>query len=111
MMQINTQISFKTTKIENILDEVYKDLTELTEENFNQKFQSAKLKMEFARKLKIENHSKFHNFQPSKKIIQMAKLISKKYDNVVKDWAEKLKMVQKEIELSQNQKKISIYSR
>ena len=111
MMQINTQISFKTTKIENILDEVYKDLTELTEENFNQKFQSAKLKMEFARKLKIENQSKSHNFQPSKKIIQMAKLISKKYDNVVKDWAEKLKMVQKEIELSQNQKKISIYSR
>ena len=111
MMQINTQISFKTTKIENILDEVYKDLTELTEENFNQKFQSTKLKMEFARKLKIENQSKFHNFQPSKKIIQMAKHISKKYDNVVKDWAEKLKMVQKEIELSQNQKKISIYSR
>ena len=111
MMQINTQISFKTTKIENILDEVYKDLTELTEENFNQKFQSTKLKMEFARKLKIENQSKFHNFKPSKKIIQMAKHISEKYDNVVKDWAEKLKMVQKEIELSQNQKKISIYNR
>jgi hypothetical protein len=41
----------------------------------------------------------------------MAKLISEKYDNVTKDWANKLKLVQKEIELSQNQKKITIYNR
>jgi len=111
MMQKNQQILSKSAKIENLLDEVYKDLTELTEENFNQKFISAKDKMQSAIELKAQNNSKFAIFQPSKKIIQMAKLISEKYDNVTKDWANKLKLVQKEIELSQNQKKMTIYNR
>lgn len=110
-MQTNQQISSKTAKIENILDEVYKDLTELTEENFNQNFIAAKQKMQSAIDIKAQNNSKFEVFKPSKKIIQMAKLISEKYDNVTKDWANKLKLVQKEIELSQNQKKITIYNR
>lgn len=111
MMQTNQQTTSKATKIENILDEVYKDLTELNEENFNQKFQSAKSKMESIRKEKVENFSKFISFRPSKKTVQMAKLISEKYDNITIDWASKLKLVQKEIELSQNQKKITIYNR
>lgn len=111
MMQTNQQISSKAVKIENLLDEVYKDLAELTEDNFNQKFTSAKLKMLNAMELKSQNSSKSGFFTPSKKIVQMAKLISEKYDNVTKDWANKLKLVQKEIELSQNQKKMTIYNR
>ena len=67
--------------------------------------------MQSAIEIKTQNNSKFAIFQPSKKIIQMAKLITEKYDNVTKDWANKLKLVQKEIELSQNQKKITIYNR
>lgn len=110
-MQMNHQENNKLAKIENILDEVYKDLNELNEENFDVKFQSAKAKMELAKREKVENFAKFNSFVPSNKIVHMAKLISDKYDNVVKEWAEKLKMVQKEIELTQNQKKISIYSR
>jgi len=110
-MQANKQTTSKVTKIENILDEVYKDLTELTEENFNQKFISAKLKMQKAIEIKSQNSSKLGLFTQSKKIVQMAKLISEKYDNVTKDWANKLKLVQKEIELSQNQKKMTIYNR
>lgn len=111
MMQTNQQISSKAVKIENLLDEVYKDLAELTEENFNQKFISAKLKMQKAMEIKSQNSSKLGFFTPSKKIVQMVKLISEKYDNVTKDWANKLKLVQKEIELSQNQKKMTIYNR
>jgi len=111
MMQTNQQISSKAIKIENLLDEVYKDLAELTEENFNQKFISAKLKMQKVMEIKSQNNSKLGFFTPSKKIVQMAKLISEKYDNVTKDWANKLKLVQKEIELSQNQKKMTIYNR
>jgi hypothetical protein len=41
----------------------------------------------------------------------LAKLIPEKFDNVIKDWADKLKVVQKEMELIQNQKKITIYNR
>jgi len=110
-MQKKQQTSSEITKIENLLDEVYKDISELTEENFDQRIQSAISKMESIRRVKVENSSKFISFKPSKKIGQMAKLISEKYDNVTKDWARKLKLVQKEIELSQNQKKITIYNR
>lgn len=111
MMQTTQQTTSKMTKIENILDEVYIDLTELNEENFSQKFTSAKQKMQIVLELKAKNSSKSNHFMPSKKIVQMAKLISEKYDNVTKDWANKLKLVQKEIELTQNQKKITIYNR
>lgn len=110
-MIINQQTSGKVTKIENLLDEVYKDLSELSEENFDQKFTSAKIKMQYVIEIKAQNNSKFAIFKPSKKIIQMAKLISEKFDYVTKDWANKLKLVQKEIELSQNQKKMTIYNR
>jgi hypothetical protein len=54
---------------------------------------------------------KTKDFDPSKKIIQLAKQISEKYDNVIKDWADRLKTVQKEIELTQNRRKITIYNR
>jgi type VII secretion effector (TIGR04197 family) len=110
-MQVTAQTSEKNKRIENLLDGVFEDLSDLTEENFDQKFQSAKSKMELAGKVKVENSSKLTSFKPSKKVIQMAKLISEKYDNVIKDWADKLKVVQKEIELTQNQKKITIYNR
>jgi len=110
-MKFENQTSEKVKKIENLLDEVFEDLSNLSEQNFDQKFQLAKSKMELARKIKIENNPKFENFKPSKKIVHMAKLISEKYDNVIKDWADKLKTVQKDIELIQNQKKITIYNR
>ena len=98
-------------KVENLLDEVFEDLSVLTEENFDEKFLSANKKMQLVREIKSKNSSKLNLFRSSKKVIQLAKLISEKYDNVTKDWANKLKQVQKEIELSQNQKKITIYNR
>ena len=97
--------------IEKLLDEVFEDISMLTEENFDQKFISAKHKMKSAMEIKAQNNSKFAIFESSKKIMQMAKLISDKYDNIIKDWADRLKSVQKEIELTQNQKKITIYKR
>ncbi len=111
MMQ-NTQKKYsKTTNVESLLEEVYNYLTELTEENFQEKFPAASAKMELVRQIKHENSVNWHNIQASKKIVQMTKLISDKYDNVIKDWADRLKVVQKEIELTQNQKKITIYNR
>ena len=98
-------------KVENLLDEVFEDLSVLTEENFDEKFLSANKKMQLVKEIKSKNSSKLNLFRSSKKVIQLAKLISEKYDNVTKDWANKLKRVQKEIELSQNQKKITIYNR
>ena len=62
-------------------------------------------------KKRVENSGKSINFKQSEKIVQLAKLIPEKYDNVIKDWADRLKTVQKEIELVQNQKKITIYNR
>ncbi len=97
--------------VENLLDECYQALMDLNEENFDEKFQSAKLKMQNANQIKLQNSTKTNKFKPSKKIMQMAKLISEKYDNVTKDWVNRLKLVQKEIELTQNQKKITIYNR
>jgi hypothetical protein len=110
-MQSNSNIHSSVEKVENLLDEVYKDISTLTEENFDQKFLSANKKIQIVRDIKSKNSAKSDFFRSSKKIIQMAKLISEKYDNVTKDWANKLKLVQKEIELSQNQKKITIYNR
>lgn len=99
------------TMIEKLLDEVFLDLSELQEDNFVQKFNDAKRKMESVWSIKFENYTETHTFKPSKKIINKTKLISEKYDNLIKDWANKLKVVQKEIELAQNQKKITIYNR
>lgn len=110
-MQNVTLNSDKINKIENILEKILEELNNITEENFDQNFNSAKTQLNALKREKEQNWGKFHNFQPSKKIIQLAKLISVKYDNVIKDWANKLKLVQKEIELSQNQKKISMYNR
>ena len=110
-MQNKNQTSEKNNRIENLLEEVFEDLSNLTEENFDQKFHSAKAKMEAVKREKVENPSKFVSFNTSKKIIHTAKLISDKYDNIVKDWADRLKSVKKEIELTQNQKKITIYNR
>jgi hypothetical protein len=98
-------------KVENLLDEIFKDLSVLTEENFDEKFLSASHKMQAVREIKAKNSSKLNLFRSSKKVIQMVKLISERYDNVIRNWTDKLKLVQKEIELSQNQKKITIYSR
>lgn len=110
-MQNTQKILNKTARIESLLEEVYHYLTELTEENFQEKFPAASAKMELVRQIKHENSVNWHDVQASKKIVQMAKLISDKYDNVIKDWADRLKAVQKEIELTQNQKKITIYNR
>jgi hypothetical protein len=110
-MQTNQQTSGYIGRIETLLGEAYLALTDINEENFVEKFTSAKLKMQSAIDTKLQNNEKINIYKPSKKIVQMAKLISEKYDNVTKDWANKLKLVQKEIELSQNQKKITIYNR
>jgi len=110
-MQSISSTNSQVEKVENLLDEVFEDLSELTEENFDEKFPSATKKMQLVREIKFKNSSKLNLFRSSKKIIQLAKLISETYDNVTKDWANKLKVVQKEIELSQNQKKITIYNR
>ncbi len=110
-MQTTSQTSDNIKKIEDLLDKVFENLSEISEDNFDQKLQDAKSKMELAIEIKDENYSKTEDFKPSKKIIDKAKLISDKYDNVIKDWANKLKTVQKEIELAQNQKKITIYNR
>lgn len=110
-MEKTVQNSDKLRKIEDLLEGVMNALTNLTEENFDSKFFSAKSKMEQVRLEKVRNWGKFSKFEPSKKIVQLAKLIPERYDNVIKDWANKLKLVQKEIELTKNQKKITIYNR
>jgi prophage DNA circulation protein len=110
-MQSNSSLNNSVEKVEKLLEEVYKDISTLTEENFDEKFPSVNKKMQLVREIKSKNSAKSDFFSPSKKIIQLSKLIAEKYDNVTKDWANKLKLVQKEIELSQNQKKITIYNR
>ena len=98
-------------EIEKLLEGVYFDLYSLTETNFSENFESAKVKMREAKSIASQKSSKFQNFETNSKIRHLAKLISENYDNIVKVWAERLKMVQKEIELNQNQKKITLYSR
>lgn len=98
-------------KIEVLLEDVLCDLDNLTEENFDSLIKSAKSKMAQIQQKKLENLGKSIDFTKSEKIIQLAKLIPEKYDNVIKNWADRLKKVQKEIELVQNQKKITIYNR
>jgi len=98
-------------KIEDLLEEVFCDLDSLTEENFDTVLKSAKTKMAEIERKRLENRGKSIDLTESKKIVQLAKLIPEKYDNVIKDWADRLKTVQKEIELIQNQKKITIYNR
>ncbi len=110
-MQTTNQALDNIKRIEYLLDRVFENLSEITEDNFDQKFNGAKSKMNLALEIRDANYSNFGNFKPSKNIINKAKLISEKYDNVIKDWANRLKTVQKEIELAQNQKKVTIYNR
>ncbi len=108
----NIQSTLNEVKIiENLLEEVLCDLESLTEENFDSVLKSAKAKMSEVEQKRLENKVKSNDFKQSEKIVQLAKLIPEKFDNVIKDWADKLKVVQKEMELIQNQKKITIYNR
>jgi hypothetical protein len=54
-MNSENEILENTKKIENLLDEVLEDLSNLTEENFNHKFLLAKYKMELVRQEKFKN--------------------------------------------------------
>ncbi|HMN16863.1 MAG TPA: hypothetical protein PKD03_04555 [Ignavibacteriaceae bacterium] len=108
----NIQSTLNEVKIiENLLEEVLCDLESLTEENFDSVLKSAKAKMAEVEQKRLENKVKSNDFKQSEKIVQLAKLIPEKFDNVIKDWADKLKVVQKEMEFIQNQKKITIYNR
>jgi len=108
----NIQSTLNEVKIiENLLEEVLCDLESLTEENFDSVLKSAKAKMSEVEQKGLENKVKSNDFKQSEKIVQLAKLIPEKFDNVIKDWADKLKVVQKEMEFIQNQKKITIYNR
>ncbi len=108
----NIQSTLNEVKIiENLLEEVLCDLESLTEENFDSVLKSAKAKMAEIEQKRLENKVKSNDFKQSEKIVQLAKLIPEKFDNVIKDWADKLKVVQKEMEFIQNQKKITIYNR
>lgn len=108
----NIQSTLNEVKIiENLLEEVLCELESLTEENFDSVLKSAKAKMSEVEQKRLENKVKSNDFKQSEKIVQLAKLIPEKFDNVIKDWADKLKVVQKEMEFIQNQKKITIYNR
>lgn len=108
----NIQSTLNEVKIiENLLEEVLCELESLTEENFDSVLKSAKAKMAEVEQKRLENKVKSNDFKQSEKIVQLAKLIPEKFDNVIKDWADKLKVVQKEMEFIQNQKKITIYNR
>lgn len=108
----NIQSTLNEVKIiENLLEEVLCDLESLTEENFDSVLKSAEAKMAEVEQKRLENKVKSNDFKQSEKIVQLAKLIPEKFDNVIKDWADKLKVVQKEMEFIQNQKKITIYNR
>lgn len=101
-----------------IIDEIVKllegalsDLSDLTVENFDDKFASAKSKIEIIREKRLKNPEKFEEIRNSKKILDLTKLISNKFDYVLAEWKNKVYHIQKEIEISQNQKRISIYRR
>lgn len=101
-----------------IIDEIVKllegalsDLSDLTVENFDDKFASAKSKIEIIREKRFKNPEKFEEIRNTKKILDLTKLISNKFDYVLAEWKNKMYHIQKEIEISQNQKRISIYKR
>lgn len=98
-------------EIEKLLSEVLKDLSNLTEDNFDIVFKDAKEKIIVAENLKNELFTNFESSQTTLKITELAKLISDKFDNVVKEWQNKVKKAQSDLELIQNQKKILIYNR
>ena len=98
-------------EIEKLLSEVLKDLSTMTEDNFDIVFNGAKEKILIAEKLNNEFSVKFDGSQTTLKITELAKLISEKFDNVVKEWQKKVKRAQSDLEQIQNQKKILIYNR
>ena len=98
-------------EIEKLLSEVLKDLSNLTDDNFDIVFKDAKEKIIAAENLKSELLTRFEGSQTTLKITELAKLISDKFDNVVKEWQNKVKKAQSDLELIQNQKKILIYNR
>jgi hypothetical protein len=98
-------------EIENLLSGVLKDLSKLSDENFEVQFKLAKEKMLAANKLKAEFSSKYADSQIILKVSEMAKLISGKFDDIVQEWQKKVKSVQNDLEQIQNQKKILIYNR
>ncbi len=98
-------------EIEKLLSDVLADLSNLTEDNFEKVFEAAKEKMKNADKLKNEFLSKFEGSQKILKISELTKLISEKFDNVVKEWQSKVNKAKSDLEQIQNQKKILIYNR
>lgn len=101
----------RADEIVKLLESALSDLSDLTVENFDYKLALAKSKIEKIKREKLKNPEKFKEFQSSKKIMDLTKLISEKFDNILAEWKKKVYLIQKEIEISQNQKKISIYKR
>jgi predicted phage tail protein len=98
-------------EIESLLSGVLKDLSKLTDENFETQFKSAKEKMLVANRQKVDLFAKYEASQTKTKISEMAKLISEKFDDIVQEWQKKVNNAQNDLEQIQNQKKILIYNR
>ncbi len=101
------------TQIETLLSEVYSELQSLNELNFSKDFNRIVTKLNFARKLQndLNLQGKIELSVKNEKIKALAQLISKKYDNLVNDWKQKVQEAKRELELLQNQKKLTSYIR
>lgn len=101
------------TQIETLLSEVYSELQSLNELNFSKDFNRIVTKLNFARKLQndLNLQGKIELSVKNEKIKALAQLISQKYDNLVNDWKQKVQEAKRELELLQNQKKLTSYIR
>jgi len=100
--------------IENTYKAVLDYLEILSDENFELIFPKAKIGMEYVSKIKRElkdqfGHEEFNKFE--EKLLNSAKLIKIKFDDIVTLKKLKLAAVAEEINHLQNQKKIANYYR
>jgi len=104
----------KINIIEAALNKVLNFLEMLSDENFELVFPKAKSGMEFANKLKTELTQQFSSTeltQYEERLLQPAKLIKNKYDDIVTLKKIKLAALADELSYLQNQKKIANYYR
>lgn len=103
--------TMQETQIETLLNEAYTELQSLNELNFSKDFHRIVTKLNFARKLQndLNLQRKLRVSLKNEKILAIAKLISQKYDNLVSEWKQKVEEARRELELLQNQKKLTSY--
>ncbi|MBU1097687.1 MAG: hypothetical protein CVV23_15445 [Ignavibacteriae bacterium HGW-Ignavibacteriae-2] len=107
-------LDYHINNIKHLFNEAALELDKITTDEFDTHFNNAKSNMILIRQLRKELKQNFPNEQLKKndeELINLAKLIEKKYDDIIEEFIEERNILAIKLGTVSNQKKIAQYSR